>query len=58
MAGDIKAKKRLVVVVYATVFMTLFIIAVAVSWNRRIDDARNAKDAAPVSTQVAPVATR
>jgi hypothetical protein len=60
MAQDIQKKKRLVAIVYATVFLGLFSLATAVSWNRRVEDAKSAKDAAPPSTasQVAPVKTR
>jgi hypothetical protein len=61
MASELEKKKRIVVIVYALVFVTMFSLAAAVAINRRIEDARHAKDTtAPVGSaaEVAPVASR
>ncbi len=59
-ANDVEKKKKQVVIVYFTVFFAVFVVATIVAWQRRVDDARKAKEAAPISTatQVAPVPSR
>ncbi len=60
MASELEKKKRIIVVIYALVFVTMFSAAAAVAINRKIEDARHAKETAPVgsSGQVAPVPSR
>lgn len=60
MATPLEKKKRLVVLAYATLFVGLFAAASAVAINRKIEDAKHAKEAAPIgsSSLVAPVPSR
>ena len=60
MASELERKKRVVAIVYGLVFVTMFSLAAAVAINRKIEDARHAKDTAPVGSaaEVAPVASR
>lgn len=60
---DLTKKKRLVVLVYFTVFFTLFALAVRSGWQRRIDDARDEKAAydaaaAASASKTAPVSSK
>ncbi len=57
---ELERKKKLVAIAYMTVFTIMFVLAAAVSINRKIEDARSARDAALVGSgsSTAPVASR
>jgi len=57
MTQDLAKKKRLVLILYVTLFLGLFSFATYVKIQGRIEDAKHARDVAPTST-AAPVTTR
>ncbi|HZU99059.1 MAG TPA: hypothetical protein VFF73_20290 [Planctomycetota bacterium] len=57
MTMELEEKKRVVALVFLAVFVVMFSIAWGVARNRRIDDFIHARDAAPLGSNVAPVAS-